>query len=205
MSQSARCAPLFGLDATVEDGTYLVPLEATRFDIENLGPKKILALAHLNQSALTTCGTSTKPNPPYFFFGANDEFAFPKPEFSKWEVRDVHVVQMIRKPQYATGYCYSKRLLYIDDETHVPWVYDLWDTAGKLWKLELDGFSPDEDLTGGQLYGAAGSDYGFYANFLDSHASYFVGLRDCIDSDCNSSYSDITRYALPQGLMKIVQ
>ncbi len=43
-------------------------------------------------------------------------------------------------------------------------------------------------------------------NFQDNHASLLECLRSCTNHDCDSQgYVDATRWALPEGLMKIMQ
>jgi hypothetical protein len=47
---------------------------------------------------------------------------------------------------------------------------------------------------------------GYAVNFLDYHASTFIGTLPCIDHDCDAGgWSDVSRYATADGLMKIVQ
>ena len=51
-----------------------------------------------------------------------------------WEVRDEYVLEMERLPAFATGYCYGKRVEYIDKETLYAPITDMWDTTGHLYK-----------------------------------------------------------------------
>jgi len=45
---------------------------------------------------------------------------WPWPAFGKWEMRDSHVIEMSRLPAYASGCCYSRRVVYVDKETLLP-------------------------------------------------------------------------------------
>lgn len=61
-----------------------------------------------------------------------------------WEMRPVFVVEGTSKlPQYA----YGKRVLYIDQETWVVLMSDIYDRQGELWKIYLGMYSAD-DATG---------------------------------------------------------
>jgi Protein of unknown function (DUF1329) len=55
-----------------------------------------------------------------------------------WEPRRVYVIEGTSKlPQYA----YSKRVLFVDAETFVVPLSDIYDPAGQLWKVWLNLFS----------------------------------------------------------------
>ena len=65
-----------------------------------------------------------------------------------WEPRKVWVIEGISKlPQYA----YSKRVIYLDQESYLIAYSDIYDTAGELWKMWVNEFKyskkPREDAT----------------------------------------------------------
>jgi hypothetical protein len=124
-----------------------------------------------------------------------------------WEVRDEYVLEMERLPAFATGYCYGKRVEYIDKESLYAPVTDMWDTSGHLYKWLPAQVAPQTRNLGrdSQYYSLVGSCNWGIVNFLDNHQSLFTCNTSCFDDECPSGYADITRYALPQGLMKIVQ
>ncbi len=51
-----------------------------------------------------------------------------------------------------------------------------------------------------------GSNTSFLINFRDEHLSLEPSLHSCINADCaKDGYLDVSRYASPEGLMKIMQ
>jgi Protein of unknown function (DUF1329) len=208
LSQAARCAPLFGTDFTWEDLDGGPPGLPQMFKMKFLGKKKLIALVHQTPDAYKSCGTATGLPPKYYLPGGKQTLTFPTLASGDWEVRDVYVVQYERLPQYARGYCYGRRVLYLDADTLFPLAIDLYDSAMKLYKMLLlfnlivpiPHTSPTEHLL--TLTPAAG----YTADFLDEHASTYIGTIPCIDHDCDAGgWDNISRYASPDGLMKIVQ
>ena len=52
----------------------------------------------------------------------------------------------------------------------------------------------------------AGPYIGLLVNFRNKHVTVLPYLHSCLDSECTAAgYLDITRYASPEGLMKIMQ
>lgn len=208
LSQAAHCAPLFGTDFDIDDTNFNVPLSGHLFKYQFLGVKKVLVLAHGALDAVSSLGTATTPDPKYTYLGGKGILPFPRPTYGAWEVRDAFVVAMQRLPQFATGYCYSNRIVYVDTQSLALFVSDVWDSAGKLYKWFFNATTPSQ-LGGlgvdGQIYTYTGGGTTIIANFLDSHATDFPGLMSCVDDECDPSLMDVTRYALPEGLMKIGQ
>jgi Protein of unknown function (DUF1329) len=206
LSQAARCAPLFGTDFTWEDLDGGPPGLPHLFDMKYLGTKKILGLVHQNPHAYDSCGSSTGLPSTYYHDAAKQTLSWPKPASGDWELRDVYVVAYTRLPQFAKGYCYSKRILYIDRDTFFPLAFDLWDSAGNLYKMILlFNLVVDIPHTSDHLLTLAPA-AGYAVNFLDLHASTFIGSRPCIDHDCDAGgWSDVRRYATADGLMQILQ
>jgi hypothetical protein len=71
----------------------------------------------------------------YFYPGDKGVVPWPRPALGKWEMRDGYVIEMSRLPAYASGYCYGRRVIYVDKETLYPLTIDLYDLAGGLYKL----------------------------------------------------------------------
>jgi hypothetical protein len=209
LSQAARCAPVFGSDYLIDDENEGPPGLPQLFKIEYLGEKKILALEHATPAAFDSPGTPTQLDPRYYYRGKSRIVPLPKPAAGRWEIRDDYVIAMERLPQFAGGYCYGKRVMYIDKETYFAGAQlDLYDPSGDLYKSQLI-FSYPTPLPGtngdvAQL--GAGPNTSYLINFKDQHVSISPSRRSCINSDCKSNgYLDVTRYASPEGLMKIVQ
>jgi Protein of unknown function (DUF1329) len=52
-----------------------------------------------------------------------------------WSLRDVWVIDVRRIPRLTLGYCYGKRIMYVDKKfAHELWS-DLYDVNMKLWKV----------------------------------------------------------------------
>jgi Protein of unknown function (DUF1329) len=209
VSQAARCAPVFGTDFTLEDIEEGPPRQGQLFKKEYLGTKKILTLLHAAPESFDTCGTPTTLDPRYYYAGSKGIVPFSSAGSGQWEVRDVYVIKLTRLPKHFVGYCYGKRILYLDKENYFSTNADLWDMAGNLYKwiavFAYPGLIPGLGLDG-QLVTITGPNTGYIVNFQDEHATVFIGLHVCVDRECaKRGYLDISRYASPEGLMKIQQ
>ena len=209
LSQAARCAPVFGSDYLIDDENDGPPGLPQLFKIEYLGDKKILALEHATPAAFDSPGTTTQLDQKYFYRGSAGIVPLPKPATGKWEIRDSYVISMERLPQFADGYCYGRRVLYVDKENYFAGSQlDLYDPAGKIYKsqLVLSYPAPVPGTNGDVAQLGAGPNTSYLINFRDRHVSVSPSLRSCVNADCTSNgYLDVTRYASPEGLMKIVQ
>jgi hypothetical protein len=209
LSQAARCAPVFGSDYLIDDENDGPPGLPQLFKIEYLGERKVLALVHEIPSAFDSPGTPTQLEEEYYYRGAAGIVPLPKPAAGKWEIRDSYVISLERLPQFADGYCYGKRVIYVDKENYFAGAQlDLYDPAGALFKSQFI-FSYPATLPGtnGDVVElTAGPNISYLINFKDSHVSISPSLRSCINRDCErNGYLDVTRYASPEGLMKIIQ
>jgi hypothetical protein len=209
LSQAARCAPVFGSDYLVDDESNGPPGLPQLFAVQYLGEQKMLALVHAAPQAFDSAGTAVGLDPRYYYPGGAGVVPFPRPSAGLWELRDTYVIALERLPQFSNGYCYGKRVLYVDKENYFAGAQlDLYDSDGQLFKSQLI-FSYPERVPGtahdlAQL--VAGSNTSFLINFKDRHLSLEPNLRACINSDCaRNGYLDIRRYASPDGLMKILQ
>lgn len=205
LSVAARCSPLYGTDDTYDDADEGPPGLPQLFDIKYVGERKILALVHSTPSSFDSCGTATGLDTKYYYPGGKGVVPFPTPASGKWEVRDVYVVSMNRLPQFAKGYCYGKRILYIDKETFFPDATDAYDTSGHLWKWFTPFVYPAKlPLGNGEALSITGLNTFYTVNFLDEHTTVFEGLHVCSNQECQPfGYLDVSRYASPEGLMKV--
>ncbi|MGH7905083.1 MAG: DUF1329 domain-containing protein [Candidatus Binataceae bacterium] len=207
LSQSARCAPVFGTDLTNDDMFSGPPGLPQLFSIKYLGTKKILTMFHANKGCFDSLGGASDGDPKYFFPGGKGELFFLKPACGDWELRDVYVLSLKRLPAYAPGYCYGNRVIYVDQQNYYPDYVDLYDPNMKLFKGLMVFLMPNK-IPGapGQLSLNISSSDAILANFQDKHASLLECLPSCTDRGCDSKgYEDATRWAVPEGLMKIMQ
>ena len=105
LSQSARCAPIFGTDYVFDDSFEGPPGLTQLFDIKLLGARKIITLAHATSDSFNSCGPSANVDPRYFYQGSKSFAPFPNPGSGAWEVREVYAISLRRLPKYAPGYC----------------------------------------------------------------------------------------------------
>jgi len=209
LSQAARCAPVFGSDYLIDDENGGPPGLPQLFQINYLGEKKILALEHALPESFESPGTPAQLDSRYYYAGGVAIVPFPKPAMGKWELRDSYVLSLKRLPQFAKGYCYDQRIIYVDKENYFgAGELDLYDAPGKLSKTQLvflyPAAIPKSDGDVAELL--AGPNTGLLVNFRNKHVTISPYLRSCLDGQCAAAgYLDISRYASPEGLMKIMQ
>jgi len=209
LSQAARCAPVFGSDYLIDDESGGPPGLPQLFQINYLGEKKILALEHAVPESFDSPPTPTQLDGRYYYSSDVGITPFPKPAMGKWEVRDTYVLSLKRLPQFAKDYCYSERIMYVDKENYFgEGELDLYDAPGKLSKTQLVFLYPAPiPASGGDVAELLAGPYiGLLVNFRNKHVTVLPYLHSCLDSECTAAgYLDITRYASPEGLMKIMQ
>jgi hypothetical protein len=192
LSSSSRCSPLLGGDFSQEDNSGGVPLPPGLFQATFLGEKKILMLIPPSENLAWTDYKN------YF----HPSF-WPKPIIGKWQVRDAYVVDIRRLPKYASGYCYGKRIDYIDKQTGFAVYIDLYDESLKFWKMEMYVQTPAPVPGGGYTL-----EFHTYANMYDfqnMHQSPAIEPEIEINSQVPQKYSDFSRYGSPAGLQKVMQ
>ncbi len=115
---------------------------------------------------------------------------------------------MQRLPQFAHGYCYGARVIYVDKKMFVPLAQDLFASDMKLWKGQMTMYSPQDlpDQKGYFVNQAQGITNMW--DFQNYHASQAINLS----RDANSrnrgipvQYQDAGRYATPAGMSQIMR
>jgi hypothetical protein len=204
-SDAARCAPLQNSDFTWEDAALGPPGFPQQFEIKYLGEQQIFAMVHAQPTALKQCGGSTQLPSDSYYPAAKGIVPWGRPSLGKWELRDVYVIEMSRLPAFKNGYCYSRRVLYIDKETFLPLAIELYDPQGALFKFITQFWTPMAIPSGGSMLGTNGPQAGYSINFLDKHVTIDVTQTSCYNTNCQPQYLDARQYASPEGLMKINQ
>jgi len=120
LSAASRCSPFVGTDWTQDDVKQLFNGGIVRFDATLVGEPKILALTVANESAVSNMN--------------NYSIFFPGPNIGKWEVRDSYLLDVRRIPSQRSGYCFGKRMLYVDQQQWTQFWADLYDGNMKYWK-----------------------------------------------------------------------
>jgi len=123
----------------------------------------------------------------YYYPGSIGFVPFPKPTMGKWELRDTYVLSLRRLSGATSGYCYSRRVMYVDAENYFSaGELDLYDPAGKLFKAQMVFLYPaaiprtDHDVA--EL--VSGPNVGFLVNFTNRHVTTSIGSPACVNSDC---------------------
>jgi hypothetical protein len=196
LSAAARCAAA-GSDTTPDDNRFGFDGSLPDFDATLIGEKKILS-----QMEVGTAGAE---------FPANYDMplGWPKPSWGKWELRDVYQLDVRKIPSKAAGYCYGKRIMYIDRQFYGALWLDLYDATMHEWKFAL--VQPIVlPVPGLGLQNSTGAAYSHYWDIQNNHAT-FSGPNDghgydvLINGDAPKQYLDLERYTTPGGLSEIMR
>jgi hypothetical protein len=205
MSQASRCSPVPGSDFTYEESNNGPPSLPQEYKITYAGIRRIMVLAHADPKVFENCGGASSLPSDYFYPADKGVLPWPRPALGKWEMREMYVIEMNRLPAYASGYCYGRRVIYVDKETLFPVAIDLYDPAGGLYKFWLGLQTPLRVPGTGTALGVNGATELLIANFRDKHMTVATAANPCFNTDCNVQYLDVSRYASPEGLSKIAQ
>lgn len=194
---ASRCAPAFGSDFTPDDFRFGFNGNITRFDAKVIGEKKILVLTEYNAKA------GSFPVEYYM------PLAWPKPSWGNWELRDVYVLDVRRIPSQAAGYCYGKRIMYVDKETWAPLWEDLYDSNMKLWKIfgilartrVVPGVGP-QLVSGSQISQAWDIQRNHATHFGDATPD---GKDTLVNDEAPPEYMNLVKYCGPAGLNEIMR
>jgi hypothetical protein len=195
----ARCSPIIGSDYSQDEARpTLFNSTPARFDATFLRDQPLLGMT-VSQSSLYGDIGNFYPH-----------VLFPKPIVGKWEVRPTYVLDVRRIPSQQKGYCYSKKVLWIDSEIYSTLWEDLYDASGKLWKTAyvepIAGVVPDEGIQGfsWQLYSVM---YDLQAEHLSMYNSSNPAVK--INQNCGiydgENYLNTARYASVSGLSEIMR
>lgn len=203
LSSSARCSPLLGSDLAQDDAQVSgFNGGIAFFDATYQERKKIIALTGA-----------------YNYYTVGNEFPknfyqplmFPPPSIGQWQVRDTDVLDIRRVPSERPGYCYGKRILYVDRQYHTGLWDDLYDINMKLWKVALLAV-PDAAKVPGVPGGLAPGLDGFFTmwDIQNDHLTVITGLNEkgegyFVNSDGPKEYQDMVKYATPAGLAMIMK
>ncbi len=196
VSAAARCASS-GSDTTAEDGRFGFDSNIPDFDAKLIGQRKILA-----QMDVGTAGAN-------FPEDYDMPLGWSKPSWGKWELRDAYVLDIRRLQSKAGGYCYGKRIMYIDRQFYGPLWQDLYDGKMQLWKVAL--LQPIViNVPGSGPQNSSGAQYSHYWDLQNHHAT-FSGPNDghgydvLINDEAPKQYEDLGRYTTPGGLSEVMR
>jgi Protein of unknown function (DUF1329) len=199
LSVSARCAPLFGSDMTHDDQRIGWNGGVGMFKGTLLRSQPLLTLQDMGKAAGV-------------FPGEYDGMlGWAKPSWGTWEVRPVWVIDVGRVPQLAPGYCYGRRVMYIDKQYYQTQAEDLYDASHKLWKVVVVFLTPgliDTGENGPQM--GAGAIWETYWDIQNEHVSYVTSMSPegyslITDDRIPKQYDNVPRYSTPGGLMQLMR
>ncbi len=196
LSAAARCSSA-GSDTTPDDGFFGFDGDIPDFDANLLGERTIL-----DQMDLGTAGANLPED-------YDMPLGWPKPSWGKWELRDTYVLDIRKIPAKASGYCYGKRIMYLDKQFYGTLWEDLYDKNMQLWKVALlQPIVLNVPQIG--LQNSSGAQYSHFWNIQSNHAT-FSGPNDShgytvlLNGEAPKEYENIEKYTTPGGLNEIMR
>lgn len=208
LSSTARCSPLQGTDWTNDDqrgGFSGIP---NWFIPHFLGEKKMLFVAHSGWTAHASERENYLAN---WVYGGHAS-GFIRPQRSKFELRDVYVLDLVPNTDTKSFYCYSHRVLYLDRQlAYTADHVDTWDRNEKLWKLQFVFRGPTtaipSNLNGQKSFVLpSGGENAVIYDVQADHASVaWPASPPTLNSAVPVQYHNLSLYALPSGLTQIMK
>jgi uncharacterized protein DUF1329 len=196
LSSAARCSSS-GNEMTPDDNRFAFDSKIPDFSADLLGTRRILAQMDVGSA------------------GAHfpDDYDLPlgwsKPSWGKWELRDSYIIDIRKLPAKAAGYCYGKRILYVDQQFYGPLWQDLYDPDMRLWKVAL--LQPIvTKIPRIGLQNSSGAQFSHWWDLKNHHAT-FEGPADghgyniLINDDVPAAYLDLEKYTTPGGLSQVMR
>lgn len=198
LSVSARCAPLLGSDMTHDDQRVGWNGGVGKFQGDFLREQNLVELADMNPKVMGK-----------FPENYDSMLGWPKPTWGDWEVRPVWVINVHRIPSLAAGYCYGRRVMYIDKQFYQTMAEDLYDTNNKLWKVVEMGVFPGK-VDGKWDEFAQGGIIETYWDVQNQHVSYVTsvgpqGLPFVSGTMVAPQYNNVVKYSTPGGLNQLMR
>ncbi len=198
LSTSARCSPLLGSDMVKDDQRVGWNGGVGKFTGQWLHDQKLLSLVDMSGKAAGTY--------PGEYDGA---LGWPKPSWGDWEIRDVSVVDVRRIPSMAGGYCYGKRIDYVDKQYYANLAEDIYDANMELWKVVWVGLASTALDNYGSQMGSCGIQETYW-DVQNDHVSYVTsfnpaGACELWDKQVPKQFDDVVRYSTPAGLSMILR
>lgn len=197
VSLTARCSPVAGTDYTQDDFKregFNGGIGA--FDANFIGHQKMLMLDTTNAASLGDFPSGYYPT-----------IGWPKPSWAKWQLRDVDIVDVRRIPSEQAGYCYGKRVIYEDSESHYALWEDVYDSKLRLWKTGFiaQHYIHSHDL--GNVPGAFTSTaWDLRQGHITNTTTRSSGGRDMLaGADVPAEYHDSRAYSTLAGLAEVMK
>ncbi len=194
VASSGRCAQTLGEDWTEEDFRSGLDSNVTELQANYLGHRRILALVDFR--------APDNPFPDGFFMPV----IWPKPSWGKWQLRDVDVIEVRKIPSKAAGYCYGKRVMYVDSHNFSPLWEELFDKQMKLWKFQTT-LPQRVEVPGVGPAVTPGFDVELVWDIQRDHASAAGESAGSVyvNEQAPAEFKDVPRYTTPAGLNLIMR
>lgn len=195
LSAAARCSSS-GSDMTPDDGFFGFNANLPDFDAKVIGERTVI-----DQMDVGSAGADLPQD-------YDMPLGWPKPSWGKWELRDAYVLDVRKLPSKAAGYCYGKRIMYLDKQFYGLLWEDLYDKDLKLWKIVLlQPVVVDIPRIGPQ--NSSGAWYTHFWNVQDKHATFGGpgghGVTVLVNEAAPKEYENIEKYTTPGGLNEIMR
>jgi Protein of unknown function (DUF1329) len=200
LSAAARCSPTVGTDFTQDDArnsNYNGGI--TRFQAKWLRDGKFLSL---QSPDLTKTGDLSQFYRPVFF---------PMPSVGSWEVRDMYVIDIRRIPSERVGYCYGKKIMYVDKQLNSGIWTEAYDEPMRLWKI-LYSFTFTQKIPQIGVIGATNEWLSVAYDLQSQHLSFGTrqnsqpfGYNEECSNYHGENFDDIKMYSTTAGLNMIMK
>jgi hypothetical protein len=109
----------------------------------------------------------------------------------------------------ASGYCYGKRIDYVDKQYYANLAEDIYDVNMELWKVVWVGSTPTVLDNYGEQAGVCGLEQTYW-DVQNDHVSYVTSFNPagaCLlwDKQVPKRYDDVVRYSTPAGLSMVMR
>jgi Protein of unknown function (DUF1329) len=196
-SLASRCSPVVGTDYVQDD------FKRVGFN-GGLGMFNAQFLQHQPILALTGDYSPLGGDFPLNYYMP---LGWPRPSWGKWQLRDVDVIDVRRDSTEASGYCYGKRIIYEDSETHYALWEDGYDQSMHFWKTALLAQRLMKKPSLGEVTGAFSSTaWDFkYRHLTNASTQGKAGSDVLVDDEVPAEYRNFTRYSTLAGLAQIMK
>ena len=196
VAAGSRCAQNGNLDTTEEDSRFGFASNLTQLKVDYLGERKVLALV---DSELT------KARYP---IGYDQPIGWPQQEWGKWQLRDVDVIAVSKLPAFAEGYCYGKRVMYIDKAFAAPVWEDVYDEDMRVWKY-IGLFYKTLNVPGVGPVNTSGSQITIFWDMQNQHSSVISdpgeGRPFYVNEQAPKEFQDLHRFTTEAGLGEVIR
>jgi hypothetical protein len=132
----------------------------------------------------------------------------PKADTGHWELRPAYVVEQVPiMEKLGRGYCYSRRVYYIDKQTWADTMAGTegYDRQGMLWKSEVTNFSPHDLFEGVRAYTARSYVYSHAWDWQNPHSTQSIASPQMYNKDVPAENQDVQLWSSPSGLAHVMK